>query len=138
MLFVEDFNNDFTVNGQRLTLFVFHFVDTAFWWMLQVRCFKVVGSLLSKQNAGMSKHNQNILFHTNAVIPLKTSQQVHTRLVTTLDLRHSGINTQPLPRYPRNLSVTLQLTQPPPTLKDVRAQNFPGTDFVKTLTAGRE
>ena len=24
------------------------------------------------------------------------------------------------------------------TVKDVRAQNFPHTDFVKTLTAGRE
>ena len=24
------------------------------------------------------------------------------------------------------------------TLKDVRAQNFPHTDFVKTLTAGRK
>ena len=73
-------------------------------------------SLLSKQNAEMSKHDQNILFHTNTVIPLKTSQQAHTRLVTTLDLCHSGINTRPLPRYPRNLSVILQLTQPPPTL----------------------
>ena len=93
-----------------------HVLLFTFVCLLQVRCFKVVGSLLSKENAGMSKHNQNILFHTNAVIPLKASRQARTRLVTTLDLCHSGINTRPLPRYPRNLSVTLQLTQPPPTL----------------------
>ena len=60
--------------------------------VLQVRCFKVVGSLLSNQNAGMSKTQPEYLFHTNAVIPHKTSQQAHARLVTTLDLRHSGIN----------------------------------------------
>ena len=41
---------------------------------------------------GCRKHNLNILFHTNALIPLKTSQQAHTRLVTTLDLCHSCIN----------------------------------------------
>ena len=29
----------------------------------------------------------------NAVIPHKTSQQAHARLVTTLDFRHSCINT---------------------------------------------
>ena len=54
--------------------------------LLQVRCFKVVDSLLSKQNAGMSKHNKDNLFSMNAVIPHKTSQQAHTRLVTTLEL----------------------------------------------------
>ena len=27
---------------------------------LRVRCFKVVGSLMSNQNTGMSKHNRNI------------------------------------------------------------------------------
>ena len=84
--------------------------------VLQVRCFKVVGSLLSKQNTGMSENTTGYLFHTNAVIPHKTSQQAHARLVTTLDLRHSCINSRPLARYPRNLSVTLRLTQPPPTL----------------------
>ena len=63
------------------------------WSLLQVRCFKVVGSLLSNQNAGMSKTQPEYLFHTNAVIPRKASQQAHARLVTTLDLYHSGINT---------------------------------------------
>ena len=63
-----------------------------------------------------SKHwdvrtQQSYLIHTNAVIPHKTSQQAHARLVTTLDLRHSCINTRPLPRYPRNLSVTRQQTK---------------------------
>ena len=48
--------------------------------------FLVVGSLLSNQNAGMSETQQGYLFHTNTVIPHKTSQQAHTRLVTTLGL----------------------------------------------------
>ena len=61
--------------------------------MLQVRGFKVVGSLLSNQNAGISKTQLEYLFHMNAVIPPKTSQQAHARFVTSLDLRHSGINT---------------------------------------------
>ena len=55
--------------------------------------FLVVGDLLSKQNAGMPETQQGYLFHTNAVIPLKTSQQAHARLVTTLDLRQPRINT---------------------------------------------
>ena len=61
--------------------------------MLQVRCFKVVGSLCLNRTQGDRKTQPEYLFHTNAVIPLKTSQQAHTRLVTTLDFRHSGINT---------------------------------------------
>ena len=36
----------------------------------------------------------------------------HARLVTTLELRHSCIIPRPLPRYPRNLSVTLSQTRP--------------------------
>ena len=43
--------------------------------------FKVVGSLQSKQSAGMSEQQQGYLFRTNAVIPHKTSQQAHARLV---------------------------------------------------------
>ena len=43
--------------------------------------FKVAGSLQSKQNAEMSEQQQGYLFHTNAVIPHKTTQQAHARLV---------------------------------------------------------
>ena len=53
------------------------------------------------------KTQQGYLFHTNAVFPHRTSQQAHAWRVTTLDFRHSCINKRPLPRYPRNLSVTL-------------------------------
>ena len=66
-------------------------------------------SLLSNQNTGMSKQQRGYLFYTNAVTPHKTSQQARTWLVTTLDLRHSCINTASA-RYPRNLTVTLQQT----------------------------
>ena len=45
--------------------------------------FEVVGSLQSKQNAGLSEQQQGYLFQTNAVIPHKTSQQAHARLVIT-------------------------------------------------------
>ena len=55
--------------------------------------FLVVDSLLSNQNAGMPKTQPEYLFHPNAVIPHKTSQQAHARLVTTLDLRQPRINT---------------------------------------------
>ena len=54
-------------------------------------------SLLSNQYIGMSKQQRGYLFYTNAVTPLKTSQQACTWLVTTLDLHHSCINTRPLP-----------------------------------------
>ena len=64
-----------------------------YWCLLQVRCFKVVGSLKSTQNSGMSDTTTRIFIDTNAVIPRKTSQQAHTRLVTTLDLRQSFTNT---------------------------------------------
>ena len=41
---------------------------------------------MSNQNAGMSETQQEYLFHTNAVILHKTSQQAHPRLVNTLGL----------------------------------------------------
>ena len=44
--------------------------------------FGVVGSLYSNQNARLSEQQQGYLYHTNAVIPHKTSQQVHARLVS--------------------------------------------------------
>ena len=43
--------------------------------------FKVVGGLQCKQNAGMSEQQQGNLFHMNAVIRRKTSQEAHARLV---------------------------------------------------------
>ena len=55
----------------------------------------------------MTEQQRDYLFHTNAVIASKTSQQAHARLVTILDLCHTCINTASA-RYPRNLSVTLQ------------------------------
>ena len=60
--------------------------------MLRVRMFLVVGSVLSGQN-DECRNTKGRLFHTNAVIPHKTSQQAHARLVTTLDLRQPRINT---------------------------------------------
>ena len=54
-------------------------------------------NLLSNQNTGVAKQQRGYLFYTNTVIPHKTSQQAHARLATTLDLRHSCINTRPLP-----------------------------------------
>ena len=44
--------------------------------------FEVVSSLWSNQNAGLSEQQRGYLFHTNAVIPHKTSQQAHARLVS--------------------------------------------------------
>ena len=41
---------------------------------------------------GCQKQQQGYLFHANAVIPHKTSQRAHARLVTTLDLHHTCIN----------------------------------------------
>ena len=67
--------------------------DCVLYCLLQVRMFLVVGSLVSNQNAGMSETQQGYLFHTNAVISHKTSQQAHARLVNTLYLRHPWINT---------------------------------------------
>ena len=80
--------------------------------------FLVVGSLICSPNRtqGCRKTRQGYLFHMTAVIPHKTTQQAHARLVTTLELRHSCINTRPLPGYPRNLSVTLLQTRPPSIL----------------------
>ena len=60
--------------------------------MLRVQYFKVAGSLCLNRTQVCRKTQQGYLFHTNAVIPLKNSQQAHTRLVNTLDLRHSCIN----------------------------------------------
>ena len=51
--------------------------------------FLVVVVCVEKERRDVGKQNKDNLFHTNAVIPHKTSQQAHTRLVTTLDLRHS-------------------------------------------------
>ena len=56
--------------------------DVLKWW--EVCC------LIRMQ--GCRKTQPGYLFNTNAVIPHKTSQQAHPRLVTTLDLRHSCIN----------------------------------------------
>ena len=69
--------------------------------MLRVRCFKVVGSLLSNQNTGMSENTRMFIPHerSNSTQDFTTSS---TRLVNTLDLRHL----RPLAEYPRNLSVT--------------------------------
>ena len=44
--------------------------------VLRVRMFLVVGSLLCNQNAGMSEIQSEYLFHTNAVIPHKTSHKL--------------------------------------------------------------
>ena len=49
--------------------------------LLLVRCLKWQVSLQSKQNAGLSEQQQGYLFQMNAVIPHKTSQQAHARLV---------------------------------------------------------
>ena len=70
--------------------------------MLRVRCFKVVGSLLSNQNTGMSENTTRIFIpheRSNSTQYFTTSS---TRLVNTLDLRHL----RPLPDK-RNLSVTI-------------------------------
>ena len=45
--------------------------------LLRVRCFKVVGSLLSNQNTGMSETQPEYLFHTNVVIPHNTSHKLN-------------------------------------------------------------
>ena len=69
--------------------------------LLRVRCFKVVGSLLSNQNTGMSENTTRIFIpheRSNSSQDFTTSS---TRLVNTLDLRHL----RPLPDT-RNLSVT--------------------------------
>ena len=58
--------------------------------------FEVVGSLQCKLNARLSEQQQGYLFQTNVVIPHKTLQQAHARLVIyTLHLHtdHSSIDT---------------------------------------------
>ena len=48
--------------------------------LLRVRCFKVVGSLLSNQNTGMSENTTQIFIPLDAVIPHKTPQQAQQGL----------------------------------------------------------
>ena len=59
--------------------------------------FEVVSSLQSKQNAWLSEQQQGYLFQTNALIPHKTSQQAHTRLVNYTWSSLTLVDTQPLP-----------------------------------------
>ena len=89
----------------------------------------MVGSLCLIRTQGCRKQQQEYLFHTNAVIPHKTSQQAHARLVTTLDLRQPRINTASA-RYPRNLSVTN--IRPPSTLYETsKLYTRPSSHFSK-------
>ena len=70
--------------------------------MLRVRCLKVVGSLLSNQNTGMSENTIRIFIPHERSNSTQDSTTSSTRLVNTLDLRHL----RPLPDT-RNLSVTI-------------------------------
>ena len=47
----------------------------------------VVVVCVETERRDVGKHNKDNLFHTNAVIPHKTSQQARTRLVTTPGLQ---------------------------------------------------
>ena len=66
--------------------------------------------------------------------PHKTSQQAHARLASTLDLRHSRINTA-LAIYPRTRTVTSLLhfnkqilTKPPSFTRDLRHTSLDTTE----------
>ena len=54
--------------------------------LLRVRCFKVVGSLLSKQNTGMSENTTRIFIPHESSNSTQGSTTSSTRLVNTLDL----------------------------------------------------
>ena len=79
---------------QKSLVFLFNLLKTH---VTSLNVFSGRNSSLSNQNKGMPKQQRGYLFYTNTVIPHKTSQQAHARLATTLDLRHSCINTRPLP-----------------------------------------
>ena len=90
-------NGIFAGEGARLKCIAFFFTFLAFMLVTSSNVFSGRYILLSNQNTGMSKQQRGYLFYTNTVIPRKTSQQAQARLATTLDLRHSCINTRPLP-----------------------------------------
>ena len=86
--------------GLKLAIFGILFPYLALFKLYLVTSSKVFSgrySLVSNQNTGMSEQQRGYLFCTNTVIPHKNSQQAHARLASTLDLRHSRINTRPLP-----------------------------------------
>ena len=72
--------------------------------LLTSSLFEVVGSLQSKQNAGLSEQQQGYLFHMNVVIPHKTSEQAHARLVNYTVTSVTLVLTRPLPDVQRPLS----------------------------------
>ena len=78
-----------------------HVSSTCHCTLLRVRCFKVVGSLLSNQNTGMSENTTRIFIPHERSKSTQDFTTSSTRLVNTLDLRHL----RPLPDT-RNLSVT--------------------------------
>ena len=85
--------------------------------------FKVVGSLQSKQNAGLTEQQQSYLFQTKVVIPHKTSQQANAELTRRFEHISTFAN---LPSHatifrnivssstPRSRCVNTQLVSLPP------------------------
>ena len=64
--------------------------------------FGVAGSLQSKQNTGLSEQQQGYLFQTDVIIPPKTSQQAHARLVnkyTLMNMAPAKLYSQPLSHF---------------------------------------
>ena len=92
------------------------------------------GSLCLNRTQGCRKTQPEYLFHTNAVIPLKNSQQAHTRLVTTLDLRHSCINSASCQIHVTSLlqfnkhDLCRHFTKPPSFSRDLRHTSVNTTD----------
>ena len=67
----------------------------------------LLGSLQSSQNTGMLETTTRIFIPHERNNSTQDFTTAHARLVTTLELRHSGIIPRSLPRYPRNLAVTV-------------------------------
>ena len=75
--------------------------------LLRVRMFLVVGSLQSSQNTGMLETTTRIFIPHERNNSTQDFTTAHVRSLATLELCHSCIFPRPLPRYLRNLSVTL-------------------------------
>ena len=76
-----------TLPLNSIMFFSFHYRHVS-----QVRCFKVVGSLCLNRTQGSRKTQPEYFIPHERSNSTQDFTQAHSRLVTTLDLRHSCIN----------------------------------------------
>ena len=78
-------------------------------WFVIVTCSNVFSGrqfVVQSEHRDVGNNNKDI-YSTERNDSTQVFTTAHARLVTILELRHSGIIPRPLPRYLRNLSVTL-------------------------------